>query len=112
LSPAVGRAGGRSEDERARLGGRAVTDPPSDPVIVRRRRLARWADRGQRAGYALFGVAIVLFVVGFVVDFSSGMVTAVVAALVAGSLVLAPAIVIGYAVRAADRDDRDRGLPL
>jgi hypothetical protein len=27
-------------------------------------------------------------------------------------LVLAPAIVIGYAVRAADRDDRDRGLPL
>ena len=89
-----------------------MTDPSSDPVILRRRRLARWADRGQRAGYALFGVAIVLFVVGFVVGFSSGMVTAVVVALVAGSLVLAPAIVIGYAVRAADRDDRDRGLPL
>jgi hypothetical protein len=111
LSPAVGRTGGRSEDERARIDGRAVTDPSSDPVIVRRRRLARWADRGQRAGYALFGVAIVLFVVGFVVGFSSGMVTAVVAALVVGSLALAPAIVIGYAVRAADRDDRDRGLP-
>ncbi|MGH2477635.1 MAG: hypothetical protein ACRDIL_20475, partial [Candidatus Limnocylindrales bacterium] len=62
-------------------------------------------------GYALFGVANVLFVVGFVVGFSSGLVTAVVAALVAGSLALAPAIVIGYAVRAADRDDRDRGLP-
>jgi O-antigen ligase len=89
-----------------------VTDPSTDPVLVRRRRLARWADRGQRAGYALFGVAIVLFVVGFVVGFSSGMVTAVVVVLVAGSLVLAPAIVIGYAVRAADRDDRDRGLPL
>lgn len=89
-----------------------MTDPSTDPVIVRRRRLAHWADRGQRAGYALFGVAIVLFVVGFVVGFSSGMVTAVVATLVAGSLVLAPAIVIGYAVRAADRDDRDRGLPL
>jgi hypothetical protein len=88
-----------------------VTDPSSDPVILRRRRLARWADLGQRAGYALFGVAIVLFVVGFVVGFSSGMVTTVVVALVAGSLVLAPAIVIGYAVRAADRDDRDRGLP-
>jgi hypothetical protein len=112
LSPAVGRAGGRSTDEPTRIDGRAVTDPSSDPVIVRRRRLARWADRGQRAGYAFFGVAIVLFVVGFVVGFSSGMVTAVVAALVAGSLALAPAIVIGYAVRAADRDDRDRGLPL
>jgi hypothetical protein len=97
---------------RTRSDGGDVTEPPTDPVIVRRRRLARWADRGQRAGYALFGVAIVLFVVGFVVGFSSGMVAAVVVALVAGSLVLAPAIVIGYAVRAADRDDRDRGLPL
>ena len=81
-----------------------MTDPSTDPVIVRRRRLARWADHGQRTGYALFGVAIVLFVVGFVAGVSSGMDT--------GSLVLAPAIVIGYAVRAADRDDRDRGLPL
>jgi hypothetical protein len=57
-------------------------------------------------------MAIVLFVVGFVVGFSSGVVTAVVAALVAGSMVLAPAIVVGYAVRAADREDRDRGIPL
>jgi hypothetical protein len=89
-----------------------MTDPSADPVIVRRRRLARWAGRGQRAGYALFGVAIVLFVVGFLAGFSSGVVTAVVVALVAGSLTLAPAIVIGYAVRAADRDDRDRGISL
>jgi hypothetical protein len=112
LSSAVRRAGSRGNDEPARIDRLAVTDPSSDPVIVRRRRLARWADRGQRAGYGLFGVAILLFVVGFIVGFSSDMVTAVVAALVAGSLVLAPAIVIGYAVRAADRDDRDRGLPL
>jgi hypothetical protein len=92
--------------------GGAGGGPSADPVIIRRWRLARWADRGQRAGYALFGVAIVLFVVGFVVGFSSGVVTAVVAALVAGSIVLAPAIVVGYAVRAADREDRDRGIPL
>ena len=91
--------------------GEAGSGPSADPVIVRRRQLARWADRGQRAGYALFGVAIVLFVVGFVAGFSSGVVTAVVVALVAGSLVLAPAIVVGYAVRAADREDRDRGIP-
>jgi predicted cation transporter len=89
----------------------AGSGPSADPVIVRRRKLARWADRGQRAGYALFGAAIVLFVVGFVVGFSSGVVTAVVVALVVGSLVLAPAIVVGYAVRAADREDRDRGIP-
>ena len=92
--------------------GGAGSRPSADPVIVRRRKLARWAVRGQRAGYALFGAALVLFVVGFVVGFSSGVVTAVVVALVVGSLVLAPAIVVGYAVRAADREDRDRGIPL
>jgi hypothetical protein len=86
-------------------------NPAPDPVVARRRRLARLADRGQRAGYLLFGVAIVLFVVGFVAGFSAGVVTAVVATLVVGSLVLAPAIVVGYAVRAADREDRERGIP-
>jgi TRAP-type mannitol/chloroaromatic compound transport system permease large subunit len=88
-----------------------MTDDPSvDPVIARRRRLARWADVGQRAGYLLFGLAIAVFVVGFVVGFSGGVVAAVVAMLAAGSVVLAPAIVVGYAVRAADRDDRERGI--
>jgi predicted cation transporter len=85
-------------------------DPISDPVIARRRRLSRYADLAQRAGYLLFGLAILVFVVGFVAGFSSSVVTAVVAALVVGSLLLAPAIVVGYAVRAADRDDREHGI--
>ncbi|MGH9110871.1 MAG: hypothetical protein ACRDZN_00990 [Acidimicrobiales bacterium] len=88
-----------------------MTEPPiSDPVIARRRQLSRYADIAQRAGYLLFGLAIVVFVVGFVAGFSSGVVSAVVAALVVGSLLLAPAIVVGYAVRAADRDDREHGI--
>ena len=107
----AGSVGPWDQGESTRIDRGTVSDPSTDPVIVRRRRLARWADRGQRAGYALFAVAIVLFIVGFVTGFSSGVVTAVVVALVAGSLVLAPAIVVGYAVRAADRDDRDRGIP-
>jgi hypothetical protein len=85
-----------------------VTD--SDPVLVRRRRIARWADTGQRAGYLLFGVAVVLFVVGFATGFPAWLGASVIALLIAGSVVLAPAIVFGYAVRAADRDDRERGL--
>ena len=35
------------------------------------------------------------------------LVTVVVASLIAGSVLLAPSIVIGYAVKAADRADRD-----
>ncbi|HYZ99556.1 MAG TPA: hypothetical protein VE575_12445 [Acidimicrobiales bacterium] len=79
-------------------------------MVARRRHIARGAELAQRAGYALFGLAIVLFVVGFIVGFSTGVVTAVVVALVVGSVLLAPAIVVGYAVRAADREDREHGI--
>ena len=72
--------------------------------------MARAAEVGQRAGYALFGVAVVVFVVGFAVGLTPGLVTVIVVALAVGSLLLAPAIVVGYAVKAADRDDRERGL--
>jgi hypothetical protein len=34
----------------------------------------------------------------------------VVTSMIVGSLLLAPAIVLGYAVKAAERDDRERGL--
>ena len=87
----------------------AVSDGP-DPVLARRARIARWVEVGQRAGYALFGVAIVGFVAGFATGFHGWVRTAIVTALVVGSLVLAPAIVFGYAVKAAERDDRQRGL--
>lgn len=81
-------------------------------MLVRRRQIARAAELGQRAGYGLFGLAIVVFVVGFVVGFTPAVVTLVVGALVVGSVLLAPAIVAGYAVKAADREDRDTATKL
>jgi NADPH:quinone reductase-like Zn-dependent oxidoreductase len=61
---------------------------------------------GKRVGYGLFGIAVVLFFVGIVAQFTDAMAAAIVACLVVGSSVLAPAIVFGYAVRAAEREDR------
>ena len=87
-----------------------MTDAGADPVRARRARIARLVELGQRVGYGLFGVAIVAFVVGFVSGFGGLVGPLVVASLVVGSIVLAPAIVFGYAVKAAERDDRDRGL--
>ena len=84
-------------------------DPGDDPVLVRRARIARLTELGQRIGYALFGIAIVLFVIGFIVGFSDAVVVIVVACLLVGSIVLAPSIVFGYAVKAADREDRELG---
>lgn len=84
-----------------------MTEPTPDPVLARRTRIARWVTLGQRVGWALFGVACVAFLVGFVAGFEGWVVTVVVASIVAGSLVLAPAIVFGYGVKAADRADRE-----
>ena len=82
-----------------------------DPVLERRKRIARLVKAGQRLGYALFGLALVLFFLGLAVGFGRGIATTIVIAIVAGSIVLAPAIVFGYAVRAAEREDREEGRP-
>jgi hypothetical protein len=80
-----------------------------DPVRARRARIARLVEIGQRVGYSLFGVSIVLFLAGFVAGYPRWLTTSIVAALIVGSFVLAPAIVFGYAVKAAERDDRRHG---
>ena len=63
-----------------------------------------------RAGYLCFAVAIVTFIIGFVVSFNAAVASVVVGSMVVGSILLAPAIVLGYAVKAAERDDRERGF--
>lgn len=80
-----------------------------DPVRARREQVANAALIGQRIGYLLFGAAVALFVVGFAVGFSGAFVGAIVACLAVGSAVLAPAIVLGYAAKAAEKEDRQLG---
>jgi hypothetical protein len=81
-----------------------------DPVRARRERVARWTRLANRVGYLCFAVSVVGFVVALATSFSSTMAAVVVAGLIVGTVLLAPAIVLGYAVKAAEREDRDRGL--
>jgi hypothetical protein len=81
----------------------------TDPVRARRARAARLATVGQRVGYLLFAVAAVAFFVGLATTFSDSLVLLIEIGLLAGSVFLAPAIVLGYAVRAAERDDQEHG---
>ncbi len=83
-------------------------DPDPDPVLSRRREIGRLAQRGKRLGYSLFAIAMVVFVVGFFTSFSPAVVWVVALSLIVGSVVLAPALVMGYGVGAADREDRAR----
>ncbi len=81
----------------------------SDPVLERRIKIAKLVRAGKRVGYSLFLAAIVMFFVGFALEFSGPLTTAITACLVVGSLILAPAIVMGYAVRSAHREDHELG---
>lgn len=78
-----------------------------DPVLASRARIARWVSLGLRAGYGAFGLAMLLFFVGFAIDFPAWLTTVITVLLIVGSIVLAPSIVFQYAVKAADRADRE-----
>lgn len=82
-----------------------------DPVLQRRRRIAGLVRLGQRVGYGLFALAMALFAVGLFAGYGGVIGTGIIVAMVVGSIVLAPAIVFGYAVGAAERDDREQGRP-
>ena len=84
-----------------------------DPVLRRRARVARLVVIAQRAGYACLLGAIVVFVVAAATSFPHWAVTTCVVALIAACVILPVPIVLGYGVRAAQRDEdrAARGLP-
>jgi hypothetical protein len=81
-----------------------------DEVRATRRRVAKQAKRAKRIGYLFFLAAVALVVVGLAGDLSTGITTAATACLILGSIFLAPAVIVGYAVNAAERDDREKGF--
>ena len=78
----------------------------ADPVLAKRERIRKLCELGSKIGYSCFGAAMLLFVVAFVADFPSWIVTVIIAAIILGSITLLPAIVFGYGVKAADAEDR------
>jgi fibrillarin-like rRNA methylase len=81
-----------------------------DPVRAKRAKVAKWSRLAKRIGYLLILAAIGVFAYGAANGFTSSHVSIIIAAMVAASILLAPSIVLGYAVKAAERDDRERGL--
>lgn len=84
--------------------------PSTDPVRARREKVAKYTLLANRIGYLFFALAIATFIIGYAVSFNGVVLTVVIGSLIVGSALLAPAIVLGYAVKAAERDDRERGL--
>ena len=77
-----------------------------DPVRARRARIARFVKIAQRFGYGALLTAIVAFAVGLVSDFPGWSVVVTTATLTAAIVILPVPIVLGYGVRAAEREER------
>jgi hypothetical protein len=90
----------------------AMTSTPQTPDPVRQRRslIAVWTKRANRFGYLAFGVSIVAVAVGLIDTFTPLIGRLATAGLVIGSILLAPAIVLGYAIKSAEKEDRLNGV--
>ena len=80
-----------------------------DPVRLRRALIDRWTKLAKRVGYLSFGVSIVAVFTGLATSFSPLVGELATGGLVIGSILLAPSIVLGYAIKAAEKEDRLNG---
>ena len=83
-----------------------MTVDPADPVRQRRELVARFAAMARLAGWSLFGLAIVAFVIGLATGLTGVVVVIVIGSIALGSTLLLPAIIVGFGVTAAEREDR------
>ena len=86
-----------------------MTDDAGDPILIRRARFAAVAKQGKRVGYGLLVVAIAAFAIGTFAGYSTVVTTVVTVSMLATTVTLAPAMVIGYAVAKAEREEQ--GIP-
>ena len=83
--------------------------PGLDEVRVKRMQVARYSLIANRIGYLLFAVAIAVFVMAFAFGFTQPLVTVITVAMILGSVLLAPSIVLTHAVRATDNEENGKG---
>ena len=78
-----------------------------DPILRQRARALKLAETGQRIGYLLLFAAMLAFFIGLATGFGGVSTTIVVVCMALAAVILAPAIILGYAAKAADRFERD-----
>ncbi|MGI9578637.1 MAG: hypothetical protein ACR2OH_10585 [Microthrixaceae bacterium] len=99
---------GRDDSPRP-IGGDGQKAETDDPVLRRRAQVLKLTSAGQRFGYSCFAAAMVLFFVALIAQFPQWLVTIIVVLMVAGSIVLLPAIIFSYAAKAAAKEELGEG---
>ncbi len=90
----------------------AGTPDPNSLVAVRARRarIAHFVTIAKRVGYGALTISIVAFGVGLANSFPDWLVTLSIATLGVAVFVLPVPIVLGYGVKAAEREERQAGF--
>ena len=78
----------------------------TDPIAAKRAQIARWCATAKRGGYLMVLAAMVAFFVGVATSFSPVVVALVLVALASSGLMLIPALIFGYGVKAAESEER------
>ena len=86
-----------------------TADGTPDPVAEQRARIARAVGLAKRIGYLGLLVAVVAFVLCIVTGFAGWAVALTIAGLVLAIVVLPIPIILGYGIRAAEREERGGG---
>jgi uncharacterized membrane protein len=80
----------------------------SDSLAMRRKQASLIADTGRKIGYSIFLLALIIFAIGFTVEFNNLVAKTLTVLLIVGSIVLAPSILLHYAVRGAEREEKEQ----
>jgi hypothetical protein len=75
-------------------------------ILRQRSRALMLANTGQRVGYGLLGVSLLLFFAGLVFGLTNLITTLISVCMALAALVLGPSIILGYAAKAAERYEK------
>ena len=80
----------------------------SESLAMRREQASLIANTGRRIGYSIFFLSLIIFVIGFTVEFNNLVAKTLTVLLIVGSIILAPSILLHYAVRGAEREEKEK----
>ena len=80
---------------------------PVDPILAQRARIKTRANMAQRVGYLAYAIATIAFFIGLATTLSGPLVAFIITVMIVGSVILAIAIQVGYAIRGAERHEED-----
>ena len=80
----------------------------ANSLLIRRQQASLIANTGRKIGYSIFFLSLIIFAIGLTVEFNNLVARTLTILLILGSIVLAPSILLHYAVRGAEREEKEQ----